>query len=82
MEILYKFAKEKHYNIKIISYTPSKNKCVIIRKFINGMKDILKLDKNGTSGTIEHFDERGKFISKIKRTPEEVYEVFNKMVKG
>ena len=40
----------------------------ITRKFQNGMKDVLKLDKQGTAGTIEHFDENGKLVSKIERT--------------
>ena len=40
----------------------------ITRKFENGMKDVLKLDKQGTTGTIEHFDENGKLVSKIERT--------------
>lgn len=39
----------------------------ITRKFTNGMKDVLKLNKQGTTGTIKHFDENGKLVSKIER---------------
>ena len=52
----------------------------ITRKFDNGMKDVLKLDKQGTTGTIEHFDKNNELVSKIERTFDRTVENFETFI--